>query len=235
MVSFILLLSSVSALRAEGEDEELGWAEDVLLRADLFKKAPRTGTRLWQTAPKLTLIGATKEQKKVVADIVKDLNETLESTPIKGIELLKPNDPRATIKVHFTRRARVATVAQLYRFDPLLVKEIAKKKWICASQFHPTPTNIWVVHSGVIILSSDKEHAGLLPNNALRSLCGLLGFLNNSKRYEKSVFYRDDDKVSNEVKLSERDRKLVRWYYNHVPPGTEELKKLFEKHWPKKN
>jgi hypothetical protein len=57
--------------------------------------------------------------------------------------------------------------------------------------------------------------------------------MNHSKRFEKSVFYRDGDRRSKELQLTERDRKLVVWFYNHVPPGTEELKKLFEMHWPK--
>jgi hypothetical protein len=179
VLSFVLVLPLIGSVRAETPDEELAWAEDVLLRADLFMKAPQTGTYLWQTTPKLTIINGTKEQKKVVADVVADLNEALKDTPIKGIELLKPNDPRASIKVHFTRRAHIATVAQAYRFGPLIVKEIAKKKWNSATSFHTTPTNRWVIRDGVAILSSDKEDAKWLPNNTLRCLCNLLGFLNS--------------------------------------------------------
>jgi hypothetical protein len=235
MLSLVLFLAVVGPVRAEEDKEELAWAEDVLIRADIFNKAPRTGTRLWLTTPKLTILGGTKEQKQVVADVVKNLNDTLKETPIKGIELLKPNDPRATLKVQFARRARIATVAQAYRFGPQIVKEIAKKKWTLASKFHAMPANRWVVQGGVVIVSSDKEDADWLQSNTLRGLCWVLGFMNHSNRFQKSAFYQDGDRRSKEVQLSERDRKLVLWYYNHVPPGTEDLKKLFEQHWPKKS
>jgi hypothetical protein len=234
LFSSLLFVGVAGSIRAE-EDQELAWAEDILIRADIWKKAPKTGTRLWLTAPKLTILGGTKEQKQVVGDVVKHLNETLKSTPIKGIELLRSNDPRATLKVQFARRARIPAVAQVYRFPLPYVKEIARKKWSYASMFYSTPPNPWVVRSGLVLMSSDKEDADWLRSNTLNALCWLLGFMNHSKRYEKSVFFLDGDRRTKEVQLSERDRKLVRWYYNHVPPGTEELKMLFEKHWPKKD
>jgi hypothetical protein len=230
----LVVLTVLGEARAEAPGEELPWAEEVLLRGELAVEGTRTGTRRWLTAPRLTILGGTKEQKKVVADAVAHLNEALRDTPIKGIELLKPHDGRATITVHFARRARLASVAQLYRLHPALVKQIKKKKWSYVSSILPTPANQWVVGSGILLLPSDPAYEATLPSLSLQGLCTLLGLIRRSNRFEKSVFFEDGEKKSSEARLTERDRRLIVWYYNHVPPGTEVLDGLFEKHWPRK-
>jgi hypothetical protein len=117
--------------------------------------------------------------------------------------------------------------------DPKYVKALARRKSPWGVHYYANPTNRWIIRGSAVILSTDKEDAAELQRNALSALCFSLGFMNHSKRYEKSVFFQDADKKSNEVKLTERDRKLLIWYYNHVPPGTDSLTTLFEKHWPK--
>ena len=70
-----------------------------------------------------------------------------------------------------------------------------------------------------------------LRSQALHGLCMVLGLLRRSTRFEQSVFFDAGEGKSSAGKLSERDRKLLVWYYNHVPPGTDEATDLPESSW----
>jgi hypothetical protein len=234
VLSLFLGSAVVGPARSQPDEQEIRWAEDVLLRPIVFRGNKRTGVRKWLTTPKLAVKGATAEQKMMVEEVVKHLNETLKDTPIKRIEMVKPNDPRATIKVQFARRARIPAVAQAYNLGRDYVQHVAKTKPTFAGAFHPQRNNPFVLVGGTVILSSDKEDAAGMKNFTLILLCQVLGLGGQSQRDKKSIFYLKDDRTNGMEELSDRDRKLLIWCYNHVPPGTDSLKALYDKHWPKK-
>jgi hypothetical protein len=223
------------AARAQSEPtaDDLAWVEEIVLRPNFVLKESDTGTRRWPVAPKLTVVGGTKDQQKIVADVVEHLNETLKQTPLKGIELLKPNNPAATLPVFIVRRSAIPTRATDLGVPEDVVELMTKEKWSNLSWTYWDPANNYEIRSGFVVVSSDKAGAEQLRCNLLQDLCYDLGFTSYSKRQPKSVFYRDGAKRSGAEKLTDKDQQLIIWFYNHVPAGTKSVEKLYEQHWPK--
>ena len=92
---FTLLGPLPEPARSEPASDDLAWVEDIVLRPYFALQSSETGTRRWSVAPKLTVIGGTRNQQKIVAEVVQHLNETLKHTPLKGIEL-PPAQPAPT-------------------------------------------------------------------------------------------------------------------------------------------
>jgi len=229
------LLGSLAApARSEPTGDDLAWVEDIVMRPNYALKENETGTYRWIEAPKLTVVGGTKDQQKIVAEVVGDLNETLKQTPLKRIELLKPNNPAPSLPVFLVRRSAIPTKAFQLGVPENVVRLIATEKWNDLSwTTRLDPANKYLIRSGFVVLSSDKADAELLRRNLLQDLCFSLGFANSSKRQPKSVFYRDGGNRSGAEKLTDKDQQLIIWFYNHVPAGTNSVKNLYEAHWSK--
>jgi Protein of unknown function (DUF2927) len=214
-------------------NEDLRWAEDIVVRPDFILQAGESGTRRWMTAPKVSVMVGAKEHQQTVTEVVDHLNETLKKTSIKKIELLKPHSPSATLKLYFVPREQIAKRAESLGALPETVKFIDKEKLGRYAHLRWNPAKKYEMTGGFVVITSDKTDADRLKHNVLTTLCYQLGFMNFSKQDAESAFYRDGNTENNAEKLTARDQKLVIWYYNHVPPGTSSLAKLFKAHWPK--
>lgn len=212
---------------------DLTWVEDIVLRPHFVLQESETGTRRWTVAPKLTVVGGTRDQQKVVAEVVEHLNETLKQTPLKGIELLGANDPAATLPVFFVHKHAIPKKATQLGQPRKVVQVMTKEKWTCACWIREDATKKCEIQSGVVLVSSDKADAGQLRNNLLTTLCYDLGLMSFSPRRPTSVFYRDGDKRNRAEKLTAKDQQLIIWFYNYVPAGTVSVKQLHEDHWRK--
>jgi hypothetical protein len=228
-----LALAAAAPPEPDQPNDELLWAEDIVVRPNYILKADDSGARLWEAAPRLAVIGGTAAQRKTVTEVVEDLNTTLKETPIRGIELVKPNDPTATLKVHLVKKSQLPTLAHGYGASPEVVKLMVKEKWGMYSHHNPSRRNKFVLQGGVALHASEPEHAGSLRHDILFQLTFVLGLANTSVRFEDSVFFHRKDHWSGAEHLSERDRKLVIWFYNHVPPGTTAIDKLYQEFWPR--
>jgi Protein of unknown function (DUF2927) len=212
---------------------DLAWVEDIVLRPHFVLQESETGSRRWTVAPKLTVMGGTRDQQKVVAEVVQHLNETLKKTPLKGIELLGPNSPAATLPVFFVPKHAIPRKAAQLGQPRNVVQAMTKEKWNCACWIREDPAKKCEIQSGVVLVSSDKADAGQLRNNLLTTLCYDLGLMSFSTLRPTSVFYRDGDKRNRAEKLTAKDQQLLIWFYNYVPAGTVSVKELYEDHWRK--
>jgi hypothetical protein len=227
----VMLLIAADKSDAAGDD--LAWVEDIVLRPNFVLKEGETGTRRWAETPKLTVVGGTRDQQRVVAEVVQHLNETLKRTPLKRIELLDPNHPATTLPVFFVPKQAIARKAAQLGQPKKVVQLISKEKWNCTCWIQTDSTRKGEIQSGVVLVSSDKADARQLRNNLLTTLCYDLGLMSFSAQRPTSVFYRDGDKRNRAEKLTAKDQQLLIWYYNYVPAGTVSVKQLYEDHWRK--
>src|SRR5262245_56819107 len=123
------LFTAESARADEVDQKTLTWVQQIVLRGDFVKQDDHTGTRKWVKTPKLSVFGGSQEQQRTVSGVVESLNEVFKDTPIKRIELVKPDDATADIKLHLAARARLVDVAKDNHLPAELVAEIRKGQW----------------------------------------------------------------------------------------------------------
>jgi hypothetical protein len=236
----ILLFAALLTLAADepakdpkAADDDLAWVEDIVLKPNFALQGGATGTLRWTAAPKLTVVGGTRDQQKVVAEVVRHLNETLKQTPLKGIELLGPNHPEATLPVFLVSKQALPKKATQLGQPKKAVQLMAKEKWKAACWIREHSVKKNEIQSAVVLVSSDKADADQLRNNLLTTFCYDLGLMSFSTRRPTSVFYREGDKRNRAEKLTVKDQQLLIWFYRYVPAGTESVKQLYEAHWRK--
>ena len=142
------------------------------------------------------------------------------------IELLEPNDESATLRVWFMP------------YDKL--PEFAKEKKLVYRKPNLGFFNVrWngrfeLVEANVLI-GEDKLRGDKMQHFLLEEITQSMGFGGDSARFSESVFFENQRQRSfgSAVKLSELDRKLIDFHYNHVTPGSHpiELGILMAKHW----
>ena len=173
-----------------------------------------------------------KEQQKAVTDIVEHLNETLTETPLKGIELLKPNDRTTTLPLFFVRKDKLPNKAGEQGASGDVVKHLTKQKSVYFA-YARWGANKFELRNGFIVISSDADDAKKMKHSLLAAIAYELGLMNYSSLQAGSIFYRDGAKRNDAKKLTTKDKQLISWYYNHVPAGSDSIKKPFADHWPK--
>jgi hypothetical protein len=218
---------------SKATDDDLAWIEDIVLRPNFALQGSASGTLRWNVAPKLSVVGGTRDQQKVVAEVVQHLNETLKQTPLKGMQWLGPNDPAATLPVFLVKKQAIPRMATQLGQPRDAVQLMTKEKWNSACWIRADSTKKSEIQSGVVLVSSDKADAGQFRNNLLTTLCYDLGLMSFSVRRPTSAFYRDGDKRNRAEKLTAKDQQLIIWFYKYVPAGTVSVKQLYEDHWRK--
>jgi hypothetical protein len=234
----LMLATDTSAQDSKKEldklQDDLTWVENIVLRPHfVLQEKSESGTRRWTVAPKLTVVGGTRDQQKVVAEVVQHLNATLKHTPLKEIELLGPNNPASTLPIYFVPKLAIPRKATQLGQPRKVVQVFTKEKWNCACWIREDSVKKCEIQSGVVLVSSDKADAGQLRNNLLTTLCYELGLMSFSTLRPTSVFYRDGDKRNRVERLTAKDQQLIIWFYNYVPAGTVSVKQLYEEHWQK--
>jgi hypothetical protein len=220
----LALLGHGLAALATADDKTLQWVEEVVLRPALGGE--RTATRRWIRSPRLSIIGGSAKQRKAVNDAVKHLNETLKKTPIKKIAMGPTNDTTADIQVYFQIHSRLPELARTLRIAGY------KKKFLSLHWAFIDTEQFFILRSHVLLASDKLKKDPELRHNILWALAGALGLQNNSSIYKDSLFRGS---AGNAQQLSDLDRKLIVFFYNHVPPGSAngEVAEAFKKNWPK--
>jgi len=83
------------------------------------------------------------------------------------------------------------------------------------------------------VLIGEKLTGDLLRHTVLEELYQTLGVRNDSGFFPDSIVYESGGDTGGLNRLSERDKKLLRFLYQHVPTGTrpDALARLIDKHW----
>jgi hypothetical protein len=86
------------------------------------------------------------------------------------------------------------------------------------------------IHDAVIFLCVDRAPAASAHHLLLGHLLATFGFPSRSTEFNETRLSSKDTTTS---ELTPLDRKLIGFYYAHVPPGTRksELRKLVDAHW----
>jgi hypothetical protein len=199
------------------EQKILEWINHVTMRATFGGE--RSGTRRWMRAPTLSIMKASTSQAGPIAAAVKEVNETLAKTPLKAIKLIEPDNSKADILVYYAPREQLVKLAKSHDFEllegPLSVTTLQDPKF--------------ELQRGFVFIDSEKVTGDeILRNDSIWVILGAIGFQRSSPDFPESIFAGSRD-------YADMDRKLVVFFYNYVPPMTEdrEMRKLFQKHWPK--
>lgn len=204
-------------------DPVLRWVEGVTLGPE-FGGGGKVCSR-WVTAPTLSVFGGGDVQRKVVEDVLAHLNETLAETPIKKVELLPPDDESASVRVYFAPLAEFPSLAKKHNF------KYVEGNWGYFWTFWRNNE----INRAYVLLATDKLRGDTLRHFALEEITQTLGLMNDSPESPDSVFYSKWGDGGGAQQLSELDRKLIVFFYNHVRPGDgpAQVRAAYREHWPK--
>jgi hypothetical protein len=218
-VSALLGSVSVQPVAAQEEDKVLKWVQEIILRPAIGGE--RTATRRFTRVPRLSIIGGTTEQKKAIADAVKQMNEVMEKTPLKKIVLGKDGDVSADFLILIQPHAAMPDLAKKLNipgYDPdhtsLSAATVNKRNEI---------------QNAYLLLAGDKIKADEIDQVAIWGVASGLGFMNTSSLIPDSIF------GGGGTKLSDKDRKLIIFVYNYIPPGSDvgDVVRAYKAKWPK--
>ena len=195
----------------EPTDQEREWLEHILLGTN--PASPGVACVRWvKKNPTVTTFGASHQQTKAVEAALETLNEIMLATPIMKVELGKPSDKEADIKVHFAPEREFPALAKKYDFR--------------YEKGHRT--YIYVFWNGkreltqaVALIPADAK-GDELKRFVLREVTRSLGFPGTSPEFNDSIFFEKERLGTAASDLSRRDRKLINFFYNKVEPGMKQ-------------
>jgi hypothetical protein len=216
------LLLAATAL-AQPEPRVARWVEGVILGPE-FGGAGKVCSR-WVRSPTLSVFGAKAPQKEILERTVEQLNEVLAKTPIKEIRLLGDNDTSAEIRVYFAPLRQFPALAKQHGFP--YVQGNWGYFWTFWNPRHE-------ITRAYVLLATDKLTGDRLRHFALEEVTQSLGLSNDSAEFPESIFYSRGGDGGSATRLSDLDRKLIVFFYNHVAPGAraKEVRQATKKHWP---
>ena len=119
----------------------------------------------WGSSPSLSVFGANREQHRIVEDVVSELNEVLQETPLKKIRLLEPNKS-AGIRVYF---------APIRKFPDLAKNTIFEYVRGNQGYFYVFWSGGYRINRAYVLLASDKLHGARLKHFALEEINTVVG------------------------------------------------------------
>ena len=207
------------------QDQLLAWVCDVSLGTE-YGGSGAVVSR-WVNSPTLEMVGANAEQRQMVTEIVKHVNETLALTPIKQIRVLSSaRAGSANICVYFAPLKDFPTIAERHGFK-YQGDSVAYNWTFWDGQFRFT--------RAYILIAPDEFEDATLRHNTLESITKVLGFNNNSATYKDSIFYRKESDYGDAKELAHKDQVLIWLIYNYVEPGSgwAQVRDAYARRWPK--
>ena len=177
----------------------------------------------WSEPARLSVFNGTAREERVVGQVVEQINQALDSTEM-SIDVLAAEDKEATLKVIFTPYAKFKKVASEHGFEA--VPNNIGGFYIWWNHRHE-------IERAVVLLSNDQLKNRALHHFTLEEISQSLGFAGDSARFEKSVFYENEEEFGDAVQFSPLDKKLMCFIYTHVEAGTPpvELGLIMSEHW----
>lgn len=222
VLAFTIFTTSSTA-EAQLDQRTVRFVEDVLFEAE-YDIRPQRFCKLWSSAPRLSTFGPDNQHPRVIKNVVKQLNECL---PDKiEIEILSPGDESATLKIYFVPLDDFPQIAEANGFQAV------ENNW---GFFYTSWNYQFEIEKAVVMIATDKLSGSRLHHFALEEITQSLGFVGDSKRFEKSVFFENADqrKYGSATNFSTLDKKLIRFHYKHNQPGDTpvEVGMRMAKHW----
>ena len=224
LLLIVAAYSFPAAVQGEAPDKKTAaWVEQVTLGAE--EGDDKSFIRRWVKSPSLSVMGGSAAQRKAAAEAVTELNEVLAKTPIKKIELLKPDDLDAEICVHLLPLARLTSKA-----DELGVE-------------HKRPLGTWLywgypnekneLIKAHVLIAEDRFDIKDIHGIFLSSIGGSLGVFGFSTTFPESIFFRKGRQREKVKKMAELDEKLLVFLYAHLKPGDsrDEVRKALKANW----
>ena len=200
-------------------DRVLRWAQQILLGPEFGGEGEVCS--LWVESPSISVFGGSTKEYTVVMETVLQLNEILTNTKLKQLRMVTRNNTGADIRVYFIPLNEFFDAATKHGFT--YVKGNLGYFWTFWNAQHE-------INRAYVLLASDKLRGEELQHFALEEITQALGLSNDSPIFHDSIFHSGN---GNTLELSELDRKLVRFFYNYVKPGTnkKELEAALIKYW----
>ncbi|MEE2826133.1 MAG: DUF2927 domain-containing protein [Planctomycetota bacterium] len=223
-VAFLSLCLWHQMASAQLDQETIRFIEDVLIGTEYGAQGEPQVCYRWETRPRLSTFGDGSHHPTVVQKTVAHINEFLPDN--RRIEILPPDDQTATIQLHFVPLKEFETLAEAEGF------KVSGSDW---GVFYMRWNRFHEIESAVVLIAEDKLRGRRLQHFLLEELTQSLGMAGDSTRFKESVFYEDGGQrqFGTATELSELDRKLIRFLYEHVPAGTSpvELGVFLERFW----
>ncbi|MCH2182022.1 MAG: DUF2927 domain-containing protein [Mariniblastus sp.] len=224
LASFLSLFLPVDSASGQLDKETIRFVGDVLVGTEYGTKVEEQVVYRWETPPRLSTFGDGSHHPAIVQKTVAHINEFLPAN--RRIAMLDPNDDSATIKLYFVPFKEFEPLAKAEGF------EVSDADW---GVFYMRWNRFCEIESAIVLIADDKLNGRRMQHFLLEELTQSLGLAGDSRRFKESVFYEDLDEreFGTAIELSNLDRKLIRFLYEHVQPGTSavELGVLLERHW----
>jgi hypothetical protein len=201
------------------QDDVLEWIGQITLRPTFG--GDKSATRRWTRKPTISLLDASTEETKILEEVLDDVNDPIAKTFLKKLTFGRPNNTKADIQVHFVLHEKMPALAKKLQFNNYEEQYPS----FCIS----TTNQKSELDHAHVVLATDKLKDDMLRFHATVGMAGAIGLQNSSNLLPESVF------AGRGTKLSEMDRKLVVFFYNAVPPGSDhpELLTAYKKSWQK--
>ena len=156
--------------------------------------------------------------------VVRQLNECLPERC--RIRVLEANDESATLKVHFLPRDQFEAQAEQTGFA------FSNRN---LGFFRIDWNDDYEIESAQVWIAADRLTGNTLRHYILEEITQSLGLPGDSPLRPDSVCYEDPSRraYGSATRLSQMDRRALRFLYQYVPPGTSpvQLGVLLERHW----
>ena len=224
---FILAIVSVtpSIVPAQStlDQNTIRFVADVLCGTEFAENEEKLCSR-WAKAPSLSTFGPGSHHPAVIANVVRQLNECLPAS--NQIKLLEPDNSSANIKVYFVPLAQFPAISKENGFATLDGNlGFFDVRWNAKYE----------IERATVLIADDKLRGRRLHHFVLEEVTQCFGLAGDSKRIPGSVFYEDRSKklFGEATRLSDLDKKLIRFLYTHVRPGSQpvELGVALARHW----
>jgi hypothetical protein len=222
----LLLLPSCATRRETTAQKwlEARWIMEVLNSGEAGDR--RLQVVRWTKPPSLVLHECTTPQREAVERAVGQITEAFQGRLALSFAT-NSAVPMAQGQIHV-------------HFAPVEQWPDLSKKW----HLPPLPggqDGVFFVHwndqfeiDAAVVLIREGLSPERLEHTALEELYQSFGPRNDSPFFPESVVYESGDDTGGQRYLSERDKTLLRFLYDHVPPGTrpDALAPLIDAHWP---
>lgn len=204
----------------EDPEKVLEFVETVILGTEYGRNDPLCSK--WVTSPKVSLFNGSEEDHIFVTKVTEELNRLLEPSPIK-IKIAGPNSEKADIKIIFAPKSEFEQIAKNRGFYYIAGNE---------GYFYIRWTMRHEIINGIILINEKLK--GKSRKHFLREeLTQALGLSNDSSLFKQSIFYGSGADGGKATHFSELDRKLIRFFYEHIQPGynSKKVREAFYKYW----
>ncbi len=221
-ILFAAVLWSPVLANAAADGKTARWIERIILGPE-YGGSGKTCVR-WVKPPTLSVFGANAGQLELIVATVAQLNEALAQTPIAKITLVQPEDRMADMRVYFTSVDEMPQLAQQLGFP------YYEGNW---GYFWTFWNDGYAIDRAYVLLADDRLRGAALEHFALEEITQALGLLSDAPEFPDSIFYAKGGDGGSAGQLSERDRKLIAFFYNHVEPGAgpKAVRQAIKRHW----